>query len=74
MELSAVLFSFAIIVLSAWIAFQWVIKPEREERRRQAERLHAEMRRQRDGRLAKKGKPPDGPARATPARKLSGQH
>jgi peptidoglycan/LPS O-acetylase OafA/YrhL len=55
MEIPDVVFSLTIIVLSAWIAYNWVIKPEREERRRKTEQLLAKMRHPRGKKLANPG-------------------
>lgn len=55
MEIPDIIFSLTIIVLSALIAYNWVIKPEREERRRKTAQLLAEMRQHRGQRLAKRG-------------------
>jgi peptidoglycan/LPS O-acetylase OafA/YrhL len=55
MEIPDVIFSLTIIVLSAWIAYNWVIKPEREERRRRTEQLLTKMRHHRGKRSAKPG-------------------
>jgi hypothetical protein len=46
MELPAALFGLALIALSAVVAYQWGIKPDRENRKRRAEELN-ELRRQR---------------------------
>ena len=57
MEIPDVIFSLTIIVLSAWIAYNWVIKPEREERRRKTEELLAKMRHAQGKKSAKPGEP-----------------
>jgi hypothetical protein len=53
MEIPDLIFSLTIIVLSALIAYNWVIKPEREERRRKTEQLLARMRHHRGEKFAK---------------------
>jgi len=64
MEIPDIIFSLTIVVLSALIAYNWVIKPEREERRRKTEQLLAEMRHHRGARLAKAGERRDKPISA----------
>jgi hypothetical protein len=54
MDFSAAIFGLTIVAISAWIAYQWGIKPDRERRKLRNEQLLAELRRQQGGRLAKR--------------------
>jgi hypothetical protein len=45
MDLSAGLFGIFLTLLSVILTYHWGIKPEREEKKRRAERAHAEIRR-----------------------------
>ena len=72
MEIQDFVFALTIIGVSAWIAYQWVIKPEREQRRRKLEQLRSEMRR-RGQRLTTHPEHRDKSVRPSPAATLSGQ-
>jgi hypothetical protein len=46
MDLLATMFGLAMLLLSAFVAYHWGIKPERQEKKRRAELALAQMRRQ----------------------------
>lgn len=73
MDYSAAIFGIAMLALSAWIAYQWGIKPDREMRKRRTEQLHAQMRRQRDQRIANRVESRDKSAKVTSAATLPRQ-
>ncbi len=52
MDFSAAIFGFTILAISAWVAYRWGIKPDRERRKQQSERILAELRRQRGGKMS----------------------
>ena len=54
MDLSAGLFGAVLIVVSVVLAYHWGVKPEREEKKRRAERALAEIRRQRWEKMRKR--------------------
>lgn len=46
MDLLAGIFGLVLLTLGVGVTYQWGIKPDREEKKRRAERIRAELRRQ----------------------------
>ena len=51
MDLFASLFGIVLLILAVGVTYQWGIKPDREEKKRRAELIRAEMRRQHSEKL-----------------------
>jgi hypothetical protein len=47
MDLFAAIFGFALLSVAAVVTYLWGIKPDREQKKRRAEQMRAEYRRQR---------------------------
>ena len=45
MDLLAWLFGIVLLILAVGVTYQWGIKPDREEKKRRAEQMRAELRR-----------------------------
>lgn len=54
MDLFASLFGIALLILAVGVTYQWGIKPDREEKKRRAELIRAEMRRQQSEKLRRR--------------------
>src|SRR4029077_9381072 len=54
MDLFASLFGFILLILAVGVTYQWGIKPDREEKKRRAELIRAEMRRQHSEKLRRR--------------------
>ena len=51
MDLFATIFGSILLMLGVGVTYQWGIKPDREEKKRRAELIRAEMRRQHSEKL-----------------------
>ena len=54
MDLLAWLFGIVLLILAVGVTYQWGIKPDRQEKKRRAEQIRAELRRQHSEKLRRK--------------------
>ena len=54
MDLFASLFGFVLLILAVGVTYQWGIKPDREQKKRRAELIRAELRRQHSEKVRRK--------------------